>query len=133
MHKLTQADMIWNRACGESPLHTHDGDRALAGLLRAHGLAMNGGMLNAVELLTSEELSCAQSGYLFYGFHGIAALLSRAKVLGDADEDLEHHEAQLDAEYADLIPDDTFLVERFQEHLKAHPSEYAPLRVEDME
>jgi hypothetical protein len=133
MYKLKEADMIWNRACGEDRLRTHPGDRALADLLRAHNLAMNGGVLHAVECLTCSELSDAESGYRFYGLDAAASLLSRARALLDANEELESHESQLDGEYADIIPDDTWLVERFKEHLKVNPSKYAPLRAKDME
>ncbi len=109
MYKLTEADRVWNRACGKSRLRTHPGDRALADLLQAHNLAMNGGVLHAVEVLTPQELSDAQSGYRFYGLDGIASLLSRAKALIDAGQDLGFHEAQLDRQYAEIIPDDGFL------------------------
>lgn len=133
MYEMTEADMIWNRACGEAPLRTRPGDRALADLLRAHGLVMNGGVLHAVECLTSRERSDAESGYRFYGLAPVACLLSRARAILAANEDLELHESQLDREYDGIVPDDTALVERFEEHLKANPSDYAPLRARDME
>jgi len=126
MYELTEADMIWDRACGEDPSRTHAGDRALAHLLRAHGLIMNGGVLHAVELLAPDELSDAQSGYRFYGLDEIASLLSRAKTLLEADDGLDAHEAQLDREYAEIVPDDTFLVKRFEKHFEANQAEYAP-------
>jgi hypothetical protein len=59
---MTQADMIWNRACGEDSLRALPGDRALADLLNAHGLAMNGGVLHAIECMSAEELSEAEAG-----------------------------------------------------------------------
>jgi len=65
MNVLSQADIIWNRACGEDSLRSHPGDRVLADLLLAHGLAMNGGVLHAVECLSSDELLDAESGYVF--------------------------------------------------------------------
>lgn len=132
MYKPTEADMIWNRACGVDPLRTLPGDRALADLLRAHNLAMNGGVLHAVEVLTREEVCDAQSGYRFFGLDEIASLLSRARTIYDANEDLGLHEAQLNREYAEIVPDDTFLQERFKEHLRANPSDYAPLRAKDV-
>src|ERR1700686_4025963 len=103
MLQLTHADMIWNRACGEDPLRAFPGDRALADLLRAHGLAMNGGVLHAVECLTASELSNAEAGYRFYGLDPAAALLIRARTILDKDDDLEFHEHQLDRQYADII------------------------------
>jgi hypothetical protein len=132
MHQLTHANMIWNRACGEDPLRSLHGDRALANLLRAHGLAMNGGVLHAVECLTPSELSDAESGYRYYGLDAAASLLSRARTILEADDNLEFHERQLDRQYADIIPEDSSLVERFEKHLELNPSEYAPLRARDM-
>lgn len=134
MGELTEADMIWNRACGEDPLRSLPGDRALADLLRAHGLVMNGGVLHAVEILTPSELSDAESGYRFYGLDGVAPLLSRARKLfetGD-DRELERQEQRLDRQYTVLIPSDSSLVECFEKRLQANPSNFAPLRAKDM-
>src|SRR5262249_40895856 len=114
--------MIWNRACGEHQLRSLRGDRALADLLRAHGLVMNGGVVHAVECLTDSELSDAESGYRFYGLDEAAALLSHARTILEADGNLGFRERQLDQQYADLIPTDSTLVERFQKHLRLCPS-----------
>jgi hypothetical protein len=35
-------------------------------------------------------------------------------------------ESLLDGEYAALIPDDSVLLERFEEHLRSHPFDFAP-------
>jgi hypothetical protein len=132
MAELTHADMIWNRACGEDPLRSLSGDRALADLLRAHGLAMNGGVLHAVECLTASELSDAEAGYRFYGCDGVASLLSRARTIFETGDDLGSQEQQLDRQYAAMIPSDSSLVERFGKRLISNPSEYAPLRAKDV-
>jgi len=132
MSKLTEADKIWNRACGEDPLRALPGDRALTDLRQAHGLTMNGGVLHAVECLTAENLSAAEAGFRFYGFDRVATLLSRARVVFEAAEDLESHELQLDKEYAAMIPSDSSLVERFEKRLKSNPSDFAPLRVGEL-
>jgi hypothetical protein len=132
MAKLTQADMIWNRACGEDPLRSLPGDSALTDLLRAHGLAMNGGVLHAVECLASEELTHAEAGYCYFGLSEVASLLSRARNLFEKGDDLERHEQQLDRRYGDLIPSDSSLVESFEKRLRANPSDFAPLRAKDM-
>ncbi|MBI3821442.1 MAG: hypothetical protein HY289_02055 [Planctomycetes bacterium] len=132
MYNLTQADRIWNRACGESPLRSLPGDRALADLLWAHGLAMNGGVLHAVECLAPTELRDAECGYRFYGLDAVAVLLSRASKLLKIGDDLGLHERQLDQEYADLFPNEDLLVERFNKHLKENPTQYAPLRTRDL-
>jgi hypothetical protein len=132
MAELTRADMIWNRACGEDALRSLLGDRALTDLLRAHGLIMNGGVLHAVECLTASELSDAESGYRFYGLDAAASLLSRARTILESGDNLAFHERQLDQQYADIIPADNALVERFESHLESNPSEYAPLRTKDI-
>ena len=132
MADLNEADMIWNRACGGDPLRSLPGDGALADLLRAHRLAMNGGVLHAVECLTANELSDAKAGYRFYGFDEVASLLSRARTIFETRADLESHEQQLDRHYAAMIPSDSSLVERFEKRFKSHPSEYAPLRTKDV-
>ncbi len=101
-------------------------------MLRAHGLAMNGGVLHAVECLSACELADAEAGYRYYGFEEVASLMSHAVTIVDAGIDLESHEPQLDRKYAALIPSDSSLVERFEERLKSHPSEFAPLRTKNV-
>jgi hypothetical protein len=131
MAELTETDLIWNRACGEAPLRSLAGDRALADLLRTHGLIMNGGVLHAVECLTAGDLSDAEFGYRFYELDGVASLLSRARTIFETGDDLGHYEQRLDAEYADMIPSDSSLVQRFEKRLRSNPSDYEPLREED--
>lgn len=147
MYELTETDLIWNRACEGGGSNPRRGDRALAALIRAHGLAMNGGVLHAVECLSKPELLDAESGYRFFGFGSVADLIRRARQFSEADtrsgratgllsrirrlfraaDDLETQESQLDSEYAALIPDDSVLLERFQEHWRTHASDFAPL------
>jgi hypothetical protein len=124
---MTDANLIWNRATTlELDGARERGDRHLWALLRAHGLAMNGGVLHAVEILTGEERASAQDGYRFFGFGPVADLLEHAYWIFKAGGDLELHESQLDAEYSRLA-DDTALYEAFEEHFRSHPSEFAPL------
>jgi len=132
MSELTRADRIWNRACGKDEMRFLPGDRALADMIPAHGLVMNGGVLHAVECVSDSELSAAVSAYRFFGHDAAANLLLRAKIILDKGVNLDFHEQELDKQYAAIIPDDSFLVERFQEHLEENPSEYAPLRAKDM-
>ena len=94
MYELTTAAMIWNRACGDDPLRALPGDRALADVLYAHGLAMNGGVLYAVECMTVEEQCDAEAGYRYYGLDGIATLLTRAREIFEAANDLGDYEQQ---------------------------------------
>jgi hypothetical protein len=75
-YKLTEADLIWNRAC--TLLMLRSGDRALAALLSFHGLAMNGGVLHALDCLNPKELEAAVSGYRFFGLNDVGDLLIEA-------------------------------------------------------
>mgnify|MGYP007114256039 CR=1 FL=1 len=124
---LTDADLIWNRAAiedgGPAP---SAGDRSLACLLLAHGLVMSGGVLHAVECLESAELIAAQAGYRYFNLIPVAELLTRARTKCD-DDDPGSQEPLLDAEYATLIPDDAFLVERFEQRLRSHPDDFSSL------
>ena len=118
-------DLIWNRACEGGGPDPRPGDRALAALLRAHGLAMNGGVLHAAEFLNTPALSDATSGYRFFGLNSVADLLVRAQHLFRTGTDLETHEKALNKQYAVLIPDDAFLGSVFERHLKSNPSDFA--------
>jgi hypothetical protein len=131
MYELTDADMIWNRACGDDPLRALPGDRALVDLLYAHGLVMNGGVLHAVECMTVEEQLDAEAGYRYYGLDDVASLLSRAREIFDAADALGSHEQQLVGEYAQLVPSDSSLVGRFESRLKSKPHDFGALRPKD--
>jgi hypothetical protein len=125
---MTPADLIWNRAAmKEGGSGAAPGDIALSSLLSAHALAMNGGVLHAVELLTGPELSAAMDGYRFFGFAKTADLLTRARELFVLGLDLEKCEIELDREYSNQIPNDSVLAEGFERHFRLHPVDFAPL------
>jgi len=88
---------------------------------------MNGGVLHAVECLDASQLADAESGYRFFSFDAVADILSRARKLWEANENLESHERQLDHDYATLIPDDSSLQERFETVHRTRPSEFSRL------
>jgi hypothetical protein len=69
----------------------------------------------------------ARSGFRYYGLTAVATLLSRARAVLEKEDDVEFQEGELDQHYAEIIPDDSSLVERFEKHLEANPTEYAPL------
>ncbi len=133
MAELTDGDRIWNRACGSDQLRTLPGDCALADMLRAHNLTMNGGVLHAVECLTASELADAEAGYRFYGLGEVSLLFTKARSLFEVDDELEDHELLLDRRYAALVPTDSFLADCFETRLRSNPSEFAPLRPQDMD
>ncbi len=131
MPSLSVADRIWNRAAldhgGPNP---GPGDHALAGLLLAHGLIMNGGVLHALEALSPREVAQACSGYRFYDLTAVASLVEGAQVelaaLADSDipDELEN---RLDEGYSRLVPSDAVLVEAFERHYESSPADYSRL------
>jgi hypothetical protein len=123
---MTTVDLIWNRACKGEGRNLCNGDRALAALLKAHGLTMNGGLLHAVECLSASELAEAQSGYRFFNFDSVAKLLAVARRFWEAGDDLEYYESQLNHDYTARIPDDSSLFERFKSVYKIRVSEFSP-------
>jgi hypothetical protein len=124
---MTETDVIWNRAAMENGgTNPGRGDRALAALLHAHGLAMNGGVLHVAELLNDDELTDAQSGYRFFGLSAVADVLARARGLLNDDVDLGRYERKLDREYSNLVLEDSTLVQRFEQYYRSHPSDFAP-------
>jgi hypothetical protein len=127
-HKnMKETDLIWNRACEGGGANPRNGDRALEALLKAHGLTMNGGVLHAVECLDAIKFADAKSGYCFFGLDSVADLMTRARLIFEAGQNLETHESKLDQEYATLIPDDSALCARFEEHYKMKSSDFAPV------
>ena len=122
---INEEQIVWNRAAmeygGKTP---KNGDRALADLLVAHGLVMNGGVLDAVETL-GDKLAAACSGYRFFGFDNVASLLEEAQVFSD--EDQEKREESLNLAYAKAIPSDGVIVDRFRAHFATHPEIYSPM------
>lgn len=125
--EVDRAARIWNRAAlgeAEEPLA---GDRALAAMLMAHGLVMNGGALHAAECLADGELEAALAGYELYGQHeAVSVLREAAACLERGDEgELDRREAELEAAYAGAINDDAVLDAAFKAHLLAHPELYA--------
>ncbi len=125
---MTNADLVWNRAAlengGASP---RGGDKALAALLLAHGLVMNGGVRHACSSLDPEELQAAASGYRFFGFEEIAALLERSTSSEESEFDDDGAVDSLDQDYAVTIPDDGVILARFNAVFAASPTVFSPL------
>lgn len=127
MVELMQTDLIWNRACGGKASNLLAGDLALAAMLVAHGLTMNGGVLHAVDCLKPEDLADAEAGYRYFGLGAAADLLREAKTISEAGGALDLLEAELDKRYRALIPSDSMLNERFEASLRWDPSGFAAL------
>ena len=98
---LTEHDRVWNRAAmddgGEEP---RAGDRALADLLYAHGMVMNGGVHHALEVLTPDELKAAIAGFRYFSLGAVADLLEEGltdETFGGYSGDAEGRARGLDA------------------------------------
>ena len=119
-------DAVWNRAASLlGKPGPKAGDSALSALLLAHGQIMNGGILNCCqESLSANELQAAAIGYVYFGLSGVADLLSRASLApGDADD----AEAALDLEYAEMVPHDNSLVQKFEARFREDPTQFGRL------
>ena len=119
--KVSRQDLIWNRACleagGKEPA---EGDRALASLLVAHGLIMNGGVVYALDCLGASELTDAIEGFKYFGLSEASAAISQVP------DDSEETEEQLNQMYWSEVPSDEMLVHAFQVKLLASPEAFAP-------
>lgn len=129
---LPDRDLVWNRAAmdagGQSPL---EGDLALAGLLLFHNLAMNGGVLHAIECLGADELEQAVGGFRFFALDEPASFLSEVSARWQASdhgpEVADQMEGEFDQLYGALVPDDETVFAAFSERFEANPSAFAPL------
>jgi hypothetical protein len=120
--KLLEADQIWNRAALDSGgLVPLEGDRALADLLLAHGLIMNGGVEHGLQALTPNEFAAAIKGFRYFALNDVASLLEKSV---DA---TENQLEQADDQYGKLLPDDETIAQRFEEFFHRNPKAFAPI------
>lgn len=121
--QLFRQDQIWNRACldggGTEPAA---GDAALASLLLAHNLAMNGGVVHAMGCLNKAELAAAIAGFNYFG------LTAAAHVFAQAPDDSETTEERLNQMYWQAVPNDETLAHAFRVKLVASPDAFAPIK-----
>jgi hypothetical protein len=131
------AETIWNRAIfsggGGSP---EIGDIALATAITFHGLAMNGGVLDAVER-KSADLSRVEDAYQWLGLGQIAALLEAVRqdvAAGALDDDdrAEALEHAADQRYQTILPSDEVLYAAFRARLAKDPGAFAGSAASDM-
>ena len=129
--RLTAADRVWNRAALESGGTTpRSGDCALAALLRVHGLVMNGGVHHAIECLAPAELAAAADGFLYFGFDDVASFLGSVATDSTLSPWTEVSERTANERYAELIPDDSLLVQHFERLFHERPGEFDPINHE---
>jgi uncharacterized protein YpuA (DUF1002 family) len=127
------ADAIWNRACDPSAAFPHPGDAALAAVLLCHGMAMNGGLLSAVEGLEQDQRVRAEAGFRLLGLdpaaEAVADIARQAAALPVDDPDAaERLEEDANRRYGDALPEWDETIDRaFRAHLERAPEAYAPL------
>jgi len=124
------SDAIWNRAAmqDDGP-DLRSGDEALANLLRVHSLAMSGGLLDAVQRLTPEQVSLGVDGYEYFDLADAAIVVRDLQAVlgreGLSDATLEALEVEADRLYGLAVPMDQIIVDRFEQRLAADPSAFA--------
>jgi hypothetical protein len=114
---------IWNRAVlnggGPAP---RPGDVALAALMRFHGLAVNGGVEHAFEVLSTAELDAAIAGFKHFHLAEVASVLTALRAsLEDAELDT------LQERYGTMVPNDAVITAAFQARLAECPDDFAPI------
>jgi hypothetical protein len=131
---VSDADEIWNRACDPFAPFSHPGDAALAAVLLCHGMAMNGGLLHAVEGLEPDQRERAVAGYRLLGLDAAADAVvdvARSAAALPADDDPEageRLEEEANRRYDEALPEWDETIDRaFRAHLGRHPEAYAPL------
>ncbi len=121
---LSPAGPVWNRAVleagGSAP---RSGDTALAGLMRFHGLAMNGGIDHALDVLSATAVDAAIAGFRYFDLPEVASVLAATRFARRSESQLE----KLQQRYATLVPNDAALVAAFEKRYKDSPEEFAPL------
>lgn len=130
---MVDIGVIWDRALGfsESGVGKGPGDTALAAVLLAHGMVMNGGVLHAVEGLEPTELEQVIAGYRRLGAESTAQLFESVRAqLGEGALDdpsrAEALEIESDRHYADAIADDEALEQMVRNDVARHPGDYDP-------
>ena len=103
------------------------GDRALASLLLAHGMIMNGGVHHAIEALSSDELEAAAQGFAYFKLDEVGKFLSSMPTDSSLSAWTEASEPVANETYNRLVPDDEYLAERFKLAIQTTPDDFTPI------
>ena len=131
MYALSDADKVWNRAAMEAGgSEPRSGDRALADLLLFHSLAMNGGVLQALEELSAENVKDAIQGFRYFELHGVAVVVAdaaaRREHSGSSLAELATLERGFDHAHSTVVPDDATIVRKFEVLYARQAADFAP-------
>jgi hypothetical protein len=135
VYQSTEADKVWNRACGQGECNSpRPGDSALAALITFHSLAMNGGVLHALETSSEEQITAAARGYRFFGLAELANMVEAAlaelrgiQARGNDLPELELLAIALDDRYAMHVPDDQTLAGAFERVFEVRRTDFQPV------
>jgi hypothetical protein len=97
-----------------------EGDQALAGVLRVHGLVMNGGVGHLLAVASSEEIATAIWGFRFFSLDEVSQILETA---AGGEPQIERATRR----YGELVDSDDILKHRFAAVFGASPEAFAPL------
>jgi len=123
--ELSDEANVWNRAVtAEGGRNAREGDSALAALMLAHGMVMNGGVEHAIVTLSPAEMAAAIAGFRFFGLTEIARLLEDVVQRGIEDEDQSE---AADRRYGEILPDEDTIQDRFHARFASSPEKFAPL------
>ena len=129
---MDAADLIWNRAALENGgMYPNAGDRALADVLAFHGLAMSGGVLDAVERTPAADQGRIGAAFRWFGLESVDRLVAsvrrdiEASALDDTNQ-AETLEQAADRDYHAIVPSDDVLATAFRGRLSDDPSAFAP-------
>lgn len=120
------SEKIWNRACGNGPAAPGAGDTALMALLTFHGLAMQGGVLYAIQCLNAGEREAARAGYRYFGFANVAGVIGAGQAALSQGLDADSLEETLADAYAAIL-DDAVLMQAFEARLHQQAADFAPV------
>lgn len=126
---MDNPDDIWNRATRGGGSNPGPGDAALSAALAFHGLAMNGGVLHAFEVLDADELGRARDGFTWLALTEVAQFLeataqSIANTDWDDEEAVDALEASSDDAYEAVFPNDQVLEDAFRQRLAQQPDAF---------
>ena len=128
---MDEADTIWNRAALEFGGSTPgEGDKALAAALRLHSSAMSGGVLDAVQGMTDEELDAAEAGYRWLHVPAASEAIAQVRrAIADGALDDPDRASALDLSsddhYDEAIEDDAALDNAFRARLATDPDAFS--------
>ena len=129
---MDDADQIWNRATQGGGDQPREGDAALSAALVFHGLAMNGGVLHAYDVLSPEELGRARDGFAWLELSEVAQFLedtaqSIAATNWDDEDAVVTLEASADDRYGLILPNDQALEDAFRRQFAMSRQSFSPI------